>query len=78
MWIGESTDETNTAMSGDIKDVRLYNVCLTPSEINMKKKAQGISAQMVAHWPMDDGGGTTVADVVGGNDGTLTTIWIVV
>ena len=26
---------------------------------------------MVAHWPMDEGAGTVVADVVGGNDGTL-------
>ena len=36
---------------------------------------------MVAHWPMDDGAGTLVADVVGGNDGTLVgldpnTAWI--
>ena len=26
---------------------------------------------MVAHWPMDDGAGTVVTDVVGGNDGTM-------
>jgi hypothetical protein len=26
---------------------------------------------MVAHWPMDEGAGTVVADVVGGNDGTM-------
>jgi hypothetical protein len=26
---------------------------------------------MVAHWPMDEGAGTVVADVVGGNDGTI-------
>jgi len=36
---------------------------------------------MVAHWPMDDGAGTVVTDVVGGNDGTLVgldpnTVWI--
>jgi hypothetical protein len=27
--------------------------------------------EMVAHWPMDEGAGTVVADVVGGNDGTM-------
>jgi len=27
--------------------------------------------EMVAHWPMDEGAGTVVADVVGGNDGTI-------
>jgi len=33
---------------------------------------------MVAHWPLDDGAGTTAVDVVGGNDGTLmgSTTWI--
>ena len=31
----------------------------------------GTPAQMVAHWPMDDGAGTTVTDVVGGNNGTM-------
>jgi hypothetical protein len=36
---------------------------------------------MVAHWPMDEGAGTVVADVVGGNDGTMVgldpnTAWI--
>ena len=32
-------------------------------------KAQ--DSTMVAHWPMDEGSGTTVTDVVGGNDGTI-------
>ena len=27
--------------------------------------------EMEAHWPLDDGAGTTAVDVVGGNDGTL-------
>ena len=27
--------------------------------------------QVLAHWPMDEGEGTLVADVVGGNDGTM-------
>ena len=36
---------------------------------------------MVAHWPMDEGSGTVVADVVGGNDGAFVdldpaTAWI--
>ncbi len=28
-------------------------------------------ADLIAHWPLDDGGGTTAVDVVGGFDGTL-------
>jgi hypothetical protein len=34
LWIGESTDETGTAMSGDINDVRIYNYALSAGEIN--------------------------------------------
>jgi len=37
--------------------------------------------KMVAHWPLDDGAGTVVTEVVGGNDGTMVgldpaTAWI--
>jgi lysophospholipase L1-like esterase len=34
LWIGESTDETGTAMSGEINDVRIYNYALSTDEIN--------------------------------------------
>jgi len=33
LWIGESTDEEGTAMSGDIQDVRIFNTALTEDEI---------------------------------------------
>jgi len=33
--------------------------------------AGNVSAELVAHWRLDDGSGTTAADSVGGNDGTL-------
>jgi hypothetical protein len=33
MWIGESTDETTTAMSGDMADIRIYDVALTEDDI---------------------------------------------
>ena len=33
MFIGESTDETNTAMSGDMKDIRIYDVTLSEDDI---------------------------------------------
>ncbi len=33
MWIGESTDETDTAMSGDMADIRIYGAALTEDEI---------------------------------------------
>ena len=33
LWIGEFPDGTDSAMSGDIKDVRIYNAALTEDEI---------------------------------------------
>jgi hypothetical protein len=33
MYIGESTDETETAMAGDMSDIRIYNVALTEDDI---------------------------------------------
>jgi len=33
MFIGESTDETETAMSGDMKDIRIYDFALTADDI---------------------------------------------
>jgi hypothetical protein len=34
LWIGESTDEAATAMSGDMKDLRIYNYAMSPDKIN--------------------------------------------
>jgi len=33
MWIGESTDEETTAMAGDMRDIRIYDVALTEDDI---------------------------------------------
>jgi hypothetical protein len=33
LWIGESTDELNSAMSGDIDDIRIFDKALTEDEI---------------------------------------------
>jgi hypothetical protein len=33
LWIGESTDELNSAMSGDIDDIRIFAKALTEAAI---------------------------------------------
>ena len=33
--------------------------------------ASSAMAELVAYWPLDEGSGTTAADVIGGNDGTI-------
>jgi len=40
-------------------------------EIQIINATVVVLPQMVAHWPMDEGTGTVVADVVGGNNGTM-------
>jgi hypothetical protein len=41
----------------------LLNMCLYMAKLP--------APPLAAHWPMDEGSGTVVADVVGGNDGTM-------
>lgn len=51
LWIGESTDENGTAMSGDIRDVRLYNYALSDSDIDTLFQSydiQGTNAYLAA------------------------------
>jgi len=71
MWIGESTDESGTAMSGDMKDIRIYNYPMSEFQINQLFGNYDLEPLMVAHWPMDEGAGETIYDVIGGNDGTM-------
>ncbi len=60
-------------MNGFIDDVRMYDRALTDSEIQdliQNPTTDGL----VAHWPMDDGpGSTTVTELVAENHGTLRT-----
>ena len=42
LWIGESTDEDGTAMSGDIREVRLYNYALGKGDIDTLFESYGI------------------------------------
>ncbi|MBO8129895.1 MAG: T9SS type A sorting domain-containing protein [Candidatus Marinimicrobia bacterium] len=69
LCIGESTDESETAMSGDIKDIRLYNYVLTPDEIAEIGSKLGMAK--IAHWKLDETSGTTAEEIVNGLDGTL-------
>ena len=71
--IGESTDEIETAMGGDMKDVRLYDIAMTADQVaelfNYYSTAplQGI----IAMWKFDEDTGTTAIDELENSDGTL-------
>lgn len=49
----------------------LRTSCLLCSLILLLALVTTGSADLVAHWPMNEGSGNTAADVVGGHDGTL-------
>jgi len=64
MYIGNSPPiYGNNVSPADIDDVRIFSAALTPYQIS--------EIYLVAHWPMDEGAGTVVADVIGGNDGEI-------
>jgi hypothetical protein len=71
LWIGESTDETGTAMSGDMKDVCIYNYALTEDEIVEMFEKTNLRAPLVAHWKMKDKSGSVVEDAVADNHGKI-------
>jgi hypothetical protein len=77
LWIGESTGDVDMTMSGDIRDVRLYNRALSEQEIqNFYPCCSGTSVSglpgLVAHWPMNYNYSSVVTDVAGGNNGAMT------
>ncbi len=48
-------------------------ICLV-SSVLVLMVAGTASAELVAHWPLNEGSGTTAYDIVGGNDGTFVVI----
>jgi hypothetical protein len=54
-----------------MKDIRIYNYAMSEAEISALFESYDLRPPLVAHWPMDDGSGTVVADEVGDNDGEI-------
>jgi len=64
---------THAFMVGRLDEVRIWNIARTQTQIreNMYVTLDGTENGLVGYWPFDEGTGTTVEDVAGGNDGTL-------
>lgn len=59
---------------GQCDDLRIWNDARTQAEIhaNMGKRLVGDEVGLIGYWPMNEGGGSVVADLSsGGNDGTI-------
>ena len=70
LWIGESTDELETAMGGDICDVRFYNIALDSVQI-MEVSNSAPKSGKIAIWKFDAETGSTAKDELDNSNGTL-------
>lgn len=75
-WTFGHLNQDNDAQTfiGSLKNFSYWNRALAPREIGDLAKGkvlQGNEPGLVAFWPMDEGGGETIREVVGGRHGTL-------
>ncbi len=69
--IGKTPYNNSFHSSGFIKDLRMWNVALTQSEIESIMLGEIIEDGQVARWPMDEGSGSSLTDVVNGRNGVI-------
>jgi hypothetical protein len=67
LYIGK--DPWNSGLNGCLDEARIYSYALTADQV----KALAQPPQLVAHWKLDEGKGTTIEDAaLNGHDGKLT------
>ncbi len=72
VYIGENAERRGRLWNGLIDDVRIYPVPLTASQILSLANLKPPAVSMVAHWKLDESGGTTANDSSGNSHpGTL-------
>jgi len=73
VYIGENAQWMSRSFDGKIEEVRIWNVARTATQIreNMHLTLAGNESGLVSYYQFNKGWGTTAADKVGGNDGTL-------
>jgi hypothetical protein len=71
---GNNRGNVESYFNGDLDELRIWNVARTPAELaaNRYRGLAGDEPGLVAYWQLDESAGTLVADLVGGNNGTLT------
>ncbi|MBI9072601.1 MAG: CotH kinase family protein [Melioribacteraceae bacterium] len=76
LFIGSSPSDFSRCFSGEIDDVRIWNVCRTEDELNsamnvgIEKSAHGLAG----YWRFNEGSTQTTKDKIGNNNGTLGTV----
>ena len=63
----------NWSFHGQIADVRALNFARTQAQIaaSMNSRLSGTESGLVGYWPINDGGGTSVNELVANADGTM-------
>lgn len=63
----------NSGFRGQIADVRAWNLVRSPVEIytSMHTRLSGSESGLVGYWPVNDGSGTSVNELVANADGTM-------
>ena len=67
-----SRNGTEKFFVGKLDDIKIYNVSLTPEEIQEHYNSGKPKAEMVAQWHLDENTGATAYDSKGSNNGTIT------
>jgi hypothetical protein len=69
----DSLDRADEYLDGDLRDIRAWNRALSESEVAAELTSGAADpTDLIGHWPLDEGTGTTVADASGnGHDGTI-------
>ena len=64
-WLRIGNSEANHQLNGQVDEVRFWNTSRTTQQIreNMHMTVDGSSAGLVGYWPLDEGTGTTAADL---------------
>lgn len=77
LFLGKGQTTANTDiqfLNGIMKDFRAFNGALTETEVSNLYFRNAVPSSCVGHWLMDEGSGTSVADGVGSNSLTATSI----
>ena len=74
LYIGNSPAYPTRIFVGSIDEVRLFNAARTEAQIrsDMCNTLTGAETGLVNYWQFNNGSGSTLTDVVGGSNGTLT------
>jgi len=73
VYFGENAQMTGRYLNGSLDEVRIWNIARTEQQVraDMFTTINGGQNGLLGYWQFNEGSGTTAADSVSGNNGTL-------